>query len=338
MGLEAIYQTFLRPQKSEVKALSPNRSQIVLEPLESGFGHTLGNALRRILLSSMPGAAIKSVQIEGVLHEYSAIDDVYEDVVDILLNLKGIAIRLTDRERVTLTLDKKGEGPVTARDIKPEAGVDIINPNHVIAHLSQQGHLKMELVAEMGRGYVPASARTLTEHPEQGQIVGHIHLDASFSPVTRVSYTVENARVENRTDLDRLIIDLETNGTLRPEDAIRHAATILQHQLAAFVEFTPDLSFQPEQAGSQVDPLLLRPVEELELPVRAANCLKAENIYLIGDLVQRSENDLLKTPNLGKKSLMEIKSVLSQRGLSLGMMLENWPPSESTEQQEISES
>jgi DNA-directed RNA polymerase subunit alpha len=282
----------------------------------------LGYVLRRILLSFMPGAAIVEVQIDGVLHEYSTIKDVREDVVDILLNLKGIAFKLHGRDEINLTLHKKGAGPVMAGDIKLEHDVEIMNPEHVIANLTKDGELKMTLKVVTGRGYVPAN-----QSRQEGKPVGRLQLDASFSPVRRVAYHVENARVEKRTDLDRLIIDLETNGTIDPEEAIRRSATILQHQLASFVELKHEEQKVQQSEEQEVNPILLRPVDDLELTVRAANCLKAENIYYIGDLVQRTENDLLKTPNLGKKSLLEIKNVLASRGLSLGMRLENWPPS-----------
>lgn len=319
--MQDIYSSFLTPHSIKVQSLTPTRSLITLEPFERGFGNTLGYMIRRVGLSSMPGAAVTEVQIEGVLHEYSTIKDVREDVVDILLNLKGIAFKLLGRDEVTLTLHKKGAGPVTAGDIKPEHDVEIVNPDHEIAHLTKEGELKMTLKVETGRGYVPAN-----QLRQEGKPVGRLHIDASFSPIKRIAYQVENARVENRTDLDRLIIDLETNGTLDPEEAIRRCATILQHQLAAFVELKHEEHKSQLTEEEEVNPILLRPVDDLELTVRAANCLKAENIYYIGDLVQRSENDLLKTPNLGKKSLLEIKNVLASRGLSLGMRLENWPP------------
>lgn len=324
--MQDVYKTFLTPSTIQVQNISSAYHRITLEPFERGFGHTLGNALRRILLSSMPGAAVVEAKIDNVLHEYSTLAGVREDVLDILLNLKGLAIRLTDVSEVTLTLHKKGQGPVLASDITLENGVEIINPNHVIAHLTENGEINMQLKVMMGRGYQPASTR---EHQyEDSRPIGVLLLDASFSPVQRVAYQVENARVENRTDLDKLILELETNGTLNPEDAIRYAASILQQQLSAFVDLQHEIAARPRQNKNHLDPLLLRPVDDLELTVRAANCLKAENIYYIGDLVQRSEYDLLKTPNLGKKSLLEIKSVLSQRGLSLGMNIDSWPPAE----------
>ncbi|PIZ03538.1 MAG: DNA-directed RNA polymerase subunit alpha [Gammaproteobacteria bacterium CG_4_10_14_0_8_um_filter_38_16] len=324
--MQDIYRTFLTPNAIQVQNISAAHHRIVLEPFERGFGHTLGNALRRILLSSMPGAAVVEVQIDKVQHEYSTLDGVREDVVDILLNLKGLAIRLSDLNEVTLTLSKKGQGPVTAADITLENGVEIINPEHIIAHLTQDGEINMTLKVMLGRGYQPATTRELVY--QNTRPIGVLVLDASFSPVKRVAYQVENARVENRTDLDKLIIDLETDGTLDPEEAIRYSAAIMQQQLSSFVDLQHEIATRPRQSKSQVDPLLLRPVDDLELTVRAANCLKAENIYYIGDLVQRSEHDLLKTPNLGKKSLLEIKSVLAQRGLALGMNIEPWPPTE----------
>lgn len=325
MQMQDIYENFLTPKNIQVHMITPTRSKIILEPLERGFGHTLGNALRRILLSSMPGAAIVEAQVESVLHEYSSVEGLREDMVDVLLNLKGVAIKLNGRSEVVLTLRKRGAGPVTAGDIQPEHDVEIVNPDHVIANLTQDGEVNIKLKVMLGRGYQPASLRE--EQSEEGRPVGVLYLDASFSPVRRVTYSVENARVENRTDLDKLILEIETNGTIEPEEAIRRSATILQHQLAAFVELKHQERNASLESKQQIDPVLMRPVDDLELTVRAANCLKAENIYYIGDLVQRTENDLLKTPNLGKKSLTEIKSILSQRGLSLGMLVDGWPPS-----------
>lgn len=314
---------FLTPREIAVEAITPFHAKITLEPLERGFGHTLGNTLRRILLSSMPGAAIVEVKIEGVLHEYSAIPGVQEDVVEILLNLKGVAVRLHGRQEVTLKLNKTGPGPVLGSDIEPEHDVEIINPNHVIAHLNESGSLSMTLKVMLGRGYQPAIVRT--RKSDTKTVIGALHLDASFSPIRRVAYTVENARVEQRTDLDKLIIDLETNGTLEPEEAIRRSATILQQQLATFVDLQSAPVVQEKSSQDEgVNPIYQRPVDDLELTVRSANCLKAENIFFIGDLVQRTEADLLKTPNLGKKSLTEIKNVLAAHGLSLGIKVEAW--------------
>ncbi len=320
--MQDIYTSFLTPHTIKVESLSPTRYIITLEPFERGFGTTIGNLFRRVGLSSMIGAAVKEATIEGALHEYGTLKDVREDVVDILLNLKGIAFKLSGRNEVTLSLHKKTAGPVTAADFKLEHDVEIVNPEHVIAHITKdEGELKMTIKVVTGRGYVPAN-----QLQQEGKPVGRLQLDASFSPIKKISYHVENARVENRTDLDRLIIDLETNGTVDPEEAIRRCATILQHQLSAFVELKHEEHKTSHPEEEEVNPILLRPVDDLELTVRAANCLKAENIYYIGDLVQRTENDLLKTPNLGKKSLLEIKSVLASRGLSLGMRLDTWPP------------
>jgi len=314
---------FLKPRIIDVDNLSPVHAKVTMEPFERGYGHTLGNALRRILLSSMPGYAATEVKISGVLHEYSSIDGVQEDVVDILLNLKGISLKLHNHQEMTLRLKKEGEGVVTAGDIECGHDVEIINPDHVIAHLTKGGKIDMEIKVEQGRGYEPVSSRRVSE---ETRTVGSIMLDASFSPVCRVSYSVESARVEQRTDLDKLVMDIETNGVIEPEEAVRYAARILVDQLSIFADLqgTPTAIEAPK--APQVDPILLRPVDDLELTVRSANCLKAENIYYIGDLIQRSENELLKTPNLGRKSLNEIKEVLASKSLSLGMKLENWPP------------
>ena len=316
---------FLTPQVIHVDELDKYHSRVVLEPLERGFGHTLGNALRRILLSSMPGCAVEEVQINGVVHEYSTIEGVREDVIEILLNLKMVAVVLNGKDEAVLSLSKKGSGIVTAGDITEDHDVEIINSDHVIANLNDNGVLNMHLTVRKGRGYLAADNRVSED--DETRAVGKLLLDASYSPVVRMSYSVENARVEQRTDLDKLIIDLETNGTIDPEEAIRCAATILQHQLNVFVDLQSEIIAEPEEREDEIDPILLRPVDDLELTVRSANCLKAEDIYYIGDLIQRTEVELLKTPNLGKKSLTEIKDVLATRGLSLGLRLENWPPS-----------
>lgn len=321
--MQDIYSTFLTPRNIQVQSLSPTHSRIVLEPLERGFGYTLGNALRRILLSSMPGAAIVEAEINGVQHEYSSVDGVREDVIDILLNLKGVAIKMHDREEARLTLEKTGPGPVTAADITPDHSIEIMNPDHVICTLTKNTKIKMILKVTKGRGYVPCSTTTeMASDMGFGKTIGKLQMDASFSPVLKVAYQVENTRVEKRTDLDKLILEVETNGTIDPEEAIRISATILQHQLASFVELKHASMQSPKEKSKKVNPLMLRPVEDLELTVRAANCLKAENINTIADLVQRSESDLLKTPNLGKKSLTEIKNVLASRGLRLGMRID----------------
>ena len=312
----------LKPRIIDVQSVSPVEAKVVMEPFERGFGHTLGNALRRILLSSMDGYAPTQVSIEGVLHEYSTIDGVEEDVVDILLNLKGVVFKLHNRAEVLLSLKKEGPGVIRAGDIEVSHDVEIINPEHVIAHLQPGGKLAMELKVEKGRGYVPGNLRNLGDAKTIGQLV----LDASFSPIKRVAYSVESARVEQRTDLDKLIVEIETNGVIQPEEAIRAAARILMSQLEVFADLEGTAPAVEAAKPAQVDPILLRPVDDLELTVRSANCLKAENIYYIGDLIQRTENELLKTPNLGRKSLNEIKEVLASRGLTLGMKLENWPP------------
>ena len=313
----------LKPRIIDVQSLSPVHAKVVMEPFERGYGYTLGNALRRILLSSMPGYAATEVVIDGVLHEYSTIDGVQEDVVDILLNLKGVVFKLHHRDEVVLQLTKEGEGVVRAGDIVLSHDVEIINPDHVIAHVSPGGKLSLELKVEKGRGYVPGNIRRIGDG---GRNIGKLILDASFSPIRRVSYSVENARVEQRTDLDKLIMEIETNGVLEPEESVRIAARVLMEQLSVFADLEGTALPVEHQKSIQIDPLLLRPVDDLELTVRSANCLKAENIYYIGDLIQRTENELLKTPNLGRKSLNEIKEVLAARDLSLGMKLENWPP------------
>ena len=318
----------LKPKAIHVEPLGTNRAKATLEPFERGYGHTLGNALRRVLLSSMVGYAPTEVTIAGVLHEYSTVDGVQEDVVHIMLNLKGVVFKLHNRDEVTLVLRKEGEGPVTAKDIQTPHDVEIINPDHVIAHLSQGGKLDMQIKVEKGRGYVPGTLRRYADEPTKS--IGRIVLDASFAPVSRVSYAVENARVEQRTDLDKLVMEIETNGAISPEEAIRASAKILVEQLAIFAQLEPNEIFPIDQpsrgGGTNHEPILLRPVDELELTVRSANCLKAENIYYIGDLIQRTETELLKTPNLGRKSLNEIKEVLASRGLTLGARIENWPP------------
>ena len=315
---------FLTPRVIKVDEKSQTRALVTLEPLERGFGHTLGNALRRILLSSMPGCAVTEVEIDGVLHEYSAIEGVQEDVIEILLNLKGVALVMNGKDEAELTLTASGAGVVTAGDIQTDHDIEIRNPEHVICTVTGEQPLMIRVVAQRGRGYSPADSRA--DGDEETRSIGRLQLDASFSPIRRVSYVVDSARVEQRTDLDKLVIDLETNGTIDPEEAIRRAATILQQQLAVFVDLEGQTQAAAADAADEVDPILLRPVDDLELTVRSANCLKAENIYYIGDLVQRTEVELLKTPNLGKKSLTEIKDVLASRGLSLGMRLESWPP------------
>ena len=315
----------LRPRGPNIERLGPNRAKVVIEPLERGYGHTIGNALRRVLLSSIPGFAVTEVEIDGVLHEYTTVEGLQEDVIEVLLNLKDVAIRMHNVNQTVLTLEAKGPGVVTAGDIKLDHNVEIVNPEHVICHLTKEASLSMRLKIEAGFGYQPASTRRRPD--EETRVIGRLLLDASFSPVRQVAYDVESARVEQRTDLDKLVLHIETNGTIDAEEAVRTAADILTDQLSVFGDFTQRERGASKQIGaSGIDPVLLRPIDDLELTVRSANCLKAENIYYIGDLIQRTEVELLKTPNLGKKSLSEIKEVLAQRGLSLGMKLENWPP------------
>ncbi|MCQ8182059.1 DNA-directed RNA polymerase subunit alpha [Methylomonas sp. SURF-1] len=316
----------LKPRLVEVINESANHSRIVIEPLERGFGHSLGNALRRVMLSSIPGCAVTEISIDGVLHEFTTIEGVQEDVIDIILNLKKLAVIVHSKDEVTLTLSKKGAGTVTAGDIELPHNVEIANPELVIANLTQDIALNIKIKVERGRGYVPASVR---KEMFDDAPVGVLMLDAAFSPIVKVAYHVESTRVEQRTNLDRLVIELETNGTVDPEHAIKTAASILHDQLSVFVDFEKvNEQVQEEVAVEEesFDPVLLRPVDDLELTVRSANCLKAENIFYIGDLIQRTEVELLRTPNLGKKSLTEIKDILAIKGLSLGMRLENWPP------------
>ncbi|MGV8940935.1 MAG: DNA-directed RNA polymerase subunit alpha [Lysobacter sp.] len=314
----------LRPRGPQIERLTGNRARVVIEPLERGYGHTLGNALRRVLLSSIPGFAITEVEIDGVLHEYTTVEGLQEDVLEVLLNLKDVAVRMHTGESATLSLTKQGPGIVTAADIKTDHNVEVINGEHVIAHLTKDATLNMRVKIERGYGYQPATARRRPD--EETRTIGRLMLDASFSPIRRVAYSVEAARVEQRTDLDKLILDIETNGTIDAEEAVRTAAEVLSDQLSVFGDFTQRERGAAKPAASGIDPVLLRPIDDLELTVRSANCLKAESIYYVGDLIQKTEVELLKTPNLGKKSLTEIKEVLAQRGLSLGMKLENWPP------------
>jgi len=322
--MQNLLSGFLQPKVTGVQSVTPTFSKVTIEPMERGYGHTLGNALRRVLLSSIPGCAVTEIKIEGVLHEYTTIDGVQEDVIDIMLNLKNLAVALNSKDEVILTIEKSGEGAVTAADIQADHDVEIFNPELVIANLTANGKLSMSIKVERGSGYQTAASR---KQEDEDLPIGTLLLDASFSPIKRISYKVDTARVEQRTNLDKLVIELETNGTVEPEETIRMAATILHHHIAVFVDLTnievePELPKEPE-----FDPILLRPVDDLELTVRSANCLKAEQIFYIGDLIQRTEVELLKAPNLGKKSLTEIKDVLASKGMSLGIRLENWPPS-----------
>lgn len=311
----------LVPTEIEVENISETVSKVTLEPLERGFGHTLGNALRRILLSSMPGAAVTDVIIDGISHEYSTIEGVREDVIDILLNLKDMPVKLIEGNDAEIKLSVDGPCEVTSSSFEVPGNVELTNPDHHIVSLVDKISLSMSIFIKSGRGYEPVDIRS-----NDDATVGALKVDASFSPVKRVSYSVENARFEKRTDLDKLIVELETDGTIDAETAIEHSATIMQQQLAAFVNLDAIAEQEAKKEQNDFDPILLRSIDELELTVRSTNCLRAEGIFLIGDLIQRSEFDLLKTPNLGKKSLNEIKDVLASRNLSLGMVLENWPP------------
>ncbi|WP_367670594.1 DNA-directed RNA polymerase subunit alpha [Sodalis-like secondary symbiont of Drepanosiphum platanoidis] len=317
---------FLKPRLVGIEQISLTHSKVTLEPLERGFGHTLGNALRRILLSSMPGCAVTEVEIDDILHEYSSKDGIKEDIIEILLNLKSLAIKIYEKDVVTLNLKKSGCCIVTANDIIHNNNVDILNKDHIICNLTHKNSsINMRIKVQRGRGYDPASLRIISEE-NNTKSIGRLLVDACYSPIERISYNVEAARVENRTDLDKLIMEIETNGTIDPEEAIRRAATILSEQLESFIDLKDIRQQEIIEKKPDFDPILLRPVDDLELTVRSANCLKTEMIHYIGDLIQRTEVELLKTPNLGKKSLTEIKDVLALRGLSLGMKIENWPP------------
>jgi len=314
----------LTPRNIQVDDLGNNTSKIVLEPLERGFGHTLGNAFRRILLSSIPGFAVTEVKIEGVAHEYGVLEGVQEDVVEVLLNLKSLAVVLHSKDEALLSISKVGPCVITAADIMLDHDAEVINPDFVIATLTKEVPFNMTMKIEKGRGYQPAPLRRGSDAPELP--LGTLVLDASFSPVVRVAYNVDTARHEQHTDMDKLIIELQTDGSIDPKDTISDAAQILQQQLMVFFDLTIEEPPEKVEEEPAIDPVLLRPVDDLELTVRSANCLKAESLYYIGDLVQRTETELLKTPNLGKKSLTEIKDVLGQFGLTLGTTLENWPP------------
>jgi DNA-directed RNA polymerase subunit alpha len=322
--MQGFVKDFLKPNLVGIEQVNATRAKVTLEPLERGFGHTLGNALRRILLSSMPGSAVTEVEIDGVQNEYSTKEGVQEEILEILLNLKGLAVKLEGKNEVLVNLTKSGAGPVIAADITHDSDLEIVNPEHVICHLTGNTEISMRIKIESGRGYVPASSRIHSEEDKSAN--GRLFVDATFSPVERIAYSVESARVEQRTNLDKLIIDMETDGTLEPEEAIRQAAMILAGQLDAFVDERIISAPVEIEEKPEFDPILLRPVNDLELTVRSANCLKAESIHYIGDLVQRTEVELLKMPNLGRKSLTEIKDDLVSRGLYLGMRLENWPP------------
>jgi len=319
-----VIENMLKPAAVGVDAVNPNRARIILEPLERGFGHTLGNALRRVLLSSIPGCAIVEVEMDGVLHEYTAVEGLQEDIIEVLLNLKGVALRMYDRDEAVLTLSKSGAGAVTAGDIQVDHTVEVVNPDHLICNLTKNGSINMRLKIARGVGYQPAALTKIGE--QESRPIGRLQLDASFCPVRKVAYSVDAARVEQRTNLDKLVLDIETNATIDCEEAVKLAANILADQLSVFIDFKARQEVEVEHKSQEIDPVLLRPIDDLELTVRSANCLKAESILYIGDLVQRTEVELLKTPNLGKKSLTEIKDVLASHELSLGMKLDNWPP------------
>jgi DNA-directed RNA polymerase subunit alpha len=313
---------FLKPKLVDSVELSTNEYRVVLEPFERGFGHTLGNSLRRTLLSSMFGSAITEVLIDGVMHEFSTIEDVQEDVLDILLNLKEASVELNTSETATVIIEKEGPSQLTVADIESNGtDVSVFNPEKVIATINEGGKIRMTIRINTGVGYDVAVSRTV-----DSETIGSIQLDASFSPIKRVSFTVESARVEQKVNLDRLNIVIETNGSVDAEEAVKRAATILQDQLSSFVELEPVVEEEPQPTSDDFPQMYLSAVDELELTVRSANCLKAEQIYYIGDLIQKSEQDLLRTPNLGRKSLNEIKEVLTEKNLELGTEIENWPP------------
>jgi len=318
----------INPRNISVEEKIAGRAaKIVFEPLERGYGTTIGNSLRRMLLSSLPGAAVTSVSFEGVTHEYDTIKGVREDVMDIILTLKELDIRMEGDDAATISLDVSGASVVTAGDIKCPAGLMILNPELVLAHLNDDGCLKVEANVEKGRGYDAASEREVEERS-----VGSLLVDASFSPITRVATRVESARVGQRTDYDKLIMEIETNGSISPEEAINEAARIIQQQLTVFIDFTQVAVVAVEDNSSEMlEELLVQPIEHLDLSVRSMNCLKSDDVFRVGDLVQRSEQEMLRTPNFGRKSLNEIKEVLENMGLELGMDLPNWPPHEDAE-------
>ena len=322
------WQTLIKPKSMEVEeeTLSPTHGRFHVEPLERGFGITIGNSLRRILLSSLQGAAITTVHIKGVLHEFSTLPGVREDVTDIILNIKEVLVRLHSDGPETLRLKTNKAGVVKAADIQPNSNVEILNPDHPLATLSEDGELEIEMIVKRGRGYVPAE-----RNQEEGQSIGTIPMDALFSPIQKVNYTVTHARVGQVTDYDRLTLEVWTNGSLAPADAIGYAAKILKEQIGVFINFEEEDAvpkMQEIEETSKLNENLFKSVDELELSVRSANCLKNADIRYIGDLVQKTEAEMLKTKNFGRKSLNEIKEILQEMGLSLGMKLENWPPPE----------
>lgn len=313
----------IKPRSINVEEVVPGRSaKIVFEPLERGYGTTIGNSLRRMLLSSLPGAAVTSVKFEGVMHEFDTIKGVREDVMDIMLSLKELDIAMASGERTTVTLDVKGPATVTAGDIQCGSDTTVLNPELVLAHLNEDGILRLEAIVEKGRGYDPAQERSDEDRP-----VGFLLLDASYSPIRRVATRVENARVSQKTNYDKLIMEIETNGSITPEEAIGAAARIIQNQLDVFADFEAlEEESAAEAADTGIEDVLAQPIEHLDLSVRSMNCLKSDDIFRVGDLVQRTEQEMLRTPNFGRKSLTEIKEVLENMGLELGMKLDNWPP------------
>jgi DNA-directed RNA polymerase subunit alpha len=319
------WQELIKPQKLEVTAGDDPRRQatVVAEPLERGFGMTLGNALRRVLLSSLQGAAVTSIQIDGVLHEFSSIPGVREDVIDIVLNIKDIAIKMQSDQPKRLTLRKHGPGVVTAADIQMTGDAQVLNPELVLCTLDEGAEIRMELTVAAGKGYVPADRNRPEDAP-----IGLIPVDSLFSPVKKVSYRVENTRSGQILDYDKLTLSIETDGSVSPDDALAFAARILQDQLEIFLNFEEPRKEEAPAAIPELafNPALLKKVDELELSVRSANCLKNDNIVYIGDLIQKSEAEMLRTPNFGRKSLNEIKEVLAQMGLHLGMEVSGWPP------------
>ncbi|PZP38982.1 MAG: DNA-directed RNA polymerase subunit alpha [Pseudomonas fluorescens] len=324
MQIQANWKELIKPTKVGMSAGTDAKkfATFTIEPLERGFGHTLGNALRRVLLSSLQGSAITHIRIDGAVHEFTTLPGVMEDVTEIILNLKALAIRSHASEPKTVILHKKGAGPVTAADIETTHDIEVIDPNHLIATLADKGELRIELTVGTGKGYSPAADRKNEERQP-----GSILIDAIYSPIRRVSFKVSDARVGQITDYDKLVMEVESNGVVAPEDALAFSARILQDQLGVFINFE-DIADDAGRRDDVIDinPHLLMKVDELELSVRSANCLKNENIVYIGDLVQKSESEMLKTPNFGRKSLNEIKDVLGQMGLGLGMRLDVWPP------------
>lgn len=315
----------IKPRKVTVEELVPGRTaKITFEPLERGFGTTFGNSLRRMLLSSLKGASVTMVRMEGVAHEFDTIKGVREDVMDIILTLKQLDVKVDGEGSRTISLDVKGPAVVTAGNFKTPGDVHVLNPELELAHLNDDGALKMEVTVETGRGYVPAQERTDVE-----RAAGTLLVDASFSPIRRVATRVENARVGQNTNYDKLIMEVETNGAVTPEDAIHEAARIIEDQLAVFLDFNAVEVVESESdEGVNLEELLRQPIDHLDLSVRSMNCLKSDNVFYVGDLVMRSEQDMLRTPNFGRKSLTEIKEVLEKMGLSLGMKLEDWPPAD----------